>query len=292
MSLILKAVSLMLLMKLEFSTTQSDIYTSGASGSKIVKDAVSKVESTLGGTNQFLKRIAYVESKNGQDPNTYRDGYHGGIWQVDQIGFEDTQNVASHPKLGKHFEKIEKQFGIKWVDVKYEDLRKPLISALAARLKLLNMKPTIPPSWDAGRQGEMWKKYYNTESGKGTAEKFKSKISKIDKWSDVSKYGDCAKGEKLFKQKAAQCHSIEPGGGHKQGPNLFGVCGRRAGKSPGFSYSQAMEDSGITWNEDTLGQYLEYPKALIPGTKMVFAGLKKEKDRRNLIYYLCRCGNN
>lgn len=76
------------------------------------------------------------------------------------------------------------------------------------------------------------------------------------------------------------------GGAHKQGPNLFGIVGRPAGTMAGFSYSTANKGSGVTWNEDVLFNYLENPKKFMPGTKMVFAGLKKESERRDLIAFL------
>ncbi|MEE8188584.1 MAG: cytochrome c family protein [Kiloniellales bacterium] len=96
--------------------------------------------------------------------------------------------------------------------------------------------------------------------------------------------GDAAKGEKVYK-KCKACHSLEDGK-NKIGPHLNAVVGRAAGAVEGYKYSKAMKESGLTWDEETLMAFLEKPKKFLKGTKMSYAGLKKEDQRHDLIAYL------
>eukprot|EP01059_Diplonema_ambulator_P010380 TRINITY_DN203_c0_g1_i1.p3 TRINITY_DN203_c0_g1~~TRINITY_DN203_c0_g1_i1.p3 ORF type:complete len:108 (+),score=45.61 TRINITY_DN203_c0_g1_i1:60-383(+) len=98
--------------------------------------------------------------------------------------------------------------------------------------------------------------------------------------------GDEKKGAKLAQQRAGQCHTFAEGAANGVGPNLFGIVGRTSGTVPGFAYSKANSESGVTWTAEVLDEYLTNPKKFMPGNKMAFAGLKKEKDRADIIAYL------
>ena len=99
--------------------------------------------------------------------------------------------------------------------------------------------------------------------------------------------GDAVKGEQVFK-KCAACHSATDKT-NKVGPFLFGVFGRKAATVEGYNYSDGMKEYGATgavWDEATLKTYLENPKAVVPKTRMAFAGLKAEDERADVIAYL------
>lgn len=97
--------------------------------------------------------------------------------------------------------------------------------------------------------------------------------------------GDAAAGEKVFK-KCAVCHAIGPNAKNRVGPELNGIIGRKSGTAPGYNYSKAMKGAGITWNAAILKKYIANPKAVVPGNKMAFPGLKSAAEEDNLIAYL------
>jgi cytochrome c len=96
---------------------------------------------------------------------------------------------------------------------------------------------------------------------------------------------DAAAGETSFR-KCAPCHSIGPDAANKVGPELNGLDGRTAGTVAGFNYSDANKGSGITWGEAVFKEYVKDPRAKVPGTKMVFAGIKSQTELDNLWAYV------
>ena len=100
---------------------------------------------------------------------------------------------------------------------------------------------------------------------------------------------DAAAGEKVFAV-CKICHQIGETAKNSVGPQLNGVIGRKAGTVPGYAYSPANRDSGLTWNEATFTEYIQDPQAKVPGTKMVFPGVKDPKQVKDLIAYLKQFG--
>ena len=97
--------------------------------------------------------------------------------------------------------------------------------------------------------------------------------------------GDAVAGKAVFNQCRA-CHQVGPEAKNGVGPVLNGIVGRKAGEVAGYNYSDANKGSGLTWDEATLKEYLTDPKAKVPGTKMIFPGIKRENQLENLIAFL------
>lgn len=100
---------------------------------------------------------------------------------------------------------------------------------------------------------------------------------------------DAAAGEKVF-AKCRACHQVGETAKNGVGPVMNGLFGRKAGTVEGYNYSAANKDSGLTWDEATFREYIKNPKAKIPGTKMVFAGLTNEKEVDDIVAYLKQFG--
>jgi cytochrome c len=96
---------------------------------------------------------------------------------------------------------------------------------------------------------------------------------------------DVAAGEQSFK-KCFPCHSVGEGAKNKVGPELNGLDGCHSGTTEGYSYSEANKNSGLTWNKDVFLDYIKDPRAKIQGTKMIFPGIKNEKEAADLWAYL------
>jgi cytochrome c len=102
----------------------------------------------------------------------------------------------------------------------------------------------------------------------------------------LAQSGDEARGERLFSQQCKACHTVEKGGASALGPNLHGLFGRKAGTGGGYKSSEAMVKSGIAWDDKTLADYLKDPKGRVPGTKMVYAGMKQEAQLQDVVAFL------
>jgi len=96
---------------------------------------------------------------------------------------------------------------------------------------------------------------------------------------------DVEKGQRSF-NKCLPCHAIGPGAENKVGPDLNGLDGRRAGAVASFNYSEANKNSGIVWNEESFEDYIADPRKKIPGTKMIFPGIKNAQEAKDLWAYL------
>ena len=106
-----------------------------------------------------------------------------------------------------------------------------------------------------------------------------------EKVSDTNIEGDPVAGKKVF-NKCKVCHLLEEDGINRIGPNLFGIIGRTSGTLQNFTYSRAMRNAGIVWDQKSLSQYLIEPKSFIPGTKMAFRGLETTDEVNNVVAYI------
>ena len=128
----------------------------------------------------------------------------------------------------------------------------------------------------------------------GTKQLSKEITMKADEKVDISALmalGDITHGEKVFK-KCSACHSIEAGGGNKIGPALYNVVGRKIAVVEDYKYSKALVEYKKNWSFEELNGFLIKPQKWIKGTKMAYAGLRKEKDRASVILYLNKYSDN
>lgn len=103
----------------------------------------------------------------------------------------------------------------------------------------------------------------------------------------ISELGDATRGQRVFNRCKA-CHTLTAAKRTRLGPNLDNLFGRKAGSADNYRYSRAMKDADFLWTEAKLNEWLMKPSAFLPGNKMTFAGVRNEKDRKDLIAYLRR----
>ena len=125
----------------------------------------------------------------------------------------------------------------------------------------------------------------------GTATEKTEKVAEVVDIKALLSMGDLAHGEKVFK-KCSACHMIAADGKNMIGPNLWNVIGRTAGSVTDYKYSKAMVSYAKEWSFEEMNSYLIKPQAYVKGTKMAFAGLRKEKDRASVILYMNSKGDN
>ena len=121
-----------------------------------------------------------------------------------------------------------------------------------------------------------------------------SNVANVEEKVDIAALlalGEISHGEKVFK-KCAACHLVNKGGENKIGPALYGVLGRKVASKSDYKYSKAMAAYDKNWTFEEMNGYLKKPQSYIKGTKMAFAGLRKEKDRASVILYLNQNSDN
>ena len=171
---------------LEFLDAQMDLTrVPNAFGTEVVFATVSQIQQSRVFTddNRFLRRVAYAESRDGTDADTFREDYNGGIWQVDEEVFRKTLDVDNHPELtvsGGIYEGIGRSFRIDWEAVQWEQLRIPIISALAARIFFALADTDIPDVGNVRDQGEFWKSTGFNSNDSDTVEFFVTTINTLE----------------------------------------------------------------------------------------------------------------
>ena len=137
-------------------------------GTLVVQACLAKIsQSSIFSTNdqQMLRRIAYVETHDRTDADTYTNTSNGEIWQLSETKYTATKNTGSNTQLQQQVQGISTSFGINWLTTQWVDLRKPFYSALAARLYMQVITVSIPLASDLSSQGTYWANYYTSSGG-------------------------------------------------------------------------------------------------------------------------------
>lgn len=158
----------------------------GAAGLHVVVASIDRLRqlSLFPNDNRLLRRIAYVETRDGVDIATYREGYHGGIWQVDEEVFLQTQDVAAAPELAMLLQEVEEGTGIDWLAVVWSDLRRPLHSALATSIYFTLVAEEIPGAGNVEGQARYWKNYFSSDS-RETVNDFINAVEELESEGEV-----------------------------------------------------------------------------------------------------------
>ncbi len=156
-----------------------------AAGTDVVLATIARLRQAriFSDDNRLLRRVAHVESRDGIDADTFRAGYNGGIWQVDEQNFLRTQDRIAHPFLaepGGIFELLLSMLGIDWTAAQWTDLRRPLISAVAARIFFEIAEMDIPNIGDVQGQGEFWKSSGFNGNNEDTLERFVEDVTALE----------------------------------------------------------------------------------------------------------------
>lgn len=156
-----------------------------ASGTNVVLATISIIDGSgvFSDDDRFLRRVAHAESRDGLDPDTFRDDYNGGIWQVDEQNFLKTTDRATFPSLtepGGIYERLLSDLNLDWTVAVWEDLRKPLISAVAARIFFELADDDIPDIGDVQRQGEFWKSSGFNTNDEDTVGEFVNSVTALE----------------------------------------------------------------------------------------------------------------
>ena len=160
------------------------------SGSKVVEAVVDRIARSEIFENDFgyVRRISWVETKDGLEKLTFRPNYHGGLWQMDEKVFKQTKDTNTYPTLTEKFAKIEAEFQISWVSVQWNDLRKPLHCGLAVHLYMFTRVEKIP--LNVQHQAEHWKRNYNREHKQVVV--FVDEVVNIESMNSKGTYTSCS----------------------------------------------------------------------------------------------------
>ena len=160
-----------------------------AAGTEVALASVARVEDSgiFQADSRLLRRVAFAETADGVALDTYREGYNGGMWQVDEDIFNQTQNVVANPELSQLYQQIVDVLLLDWLNVSWVDLRRPLYSALAARLYFVIVPEAIPMAGEVQGQAEYWKRNYNSDPS-DTVQQFVDSVNELESAGNLTKH--------------------------------------------------------------------------------------------------------